>query len=102
MKNNTKGKSNTTEYGCSDTIVVAIGNGFVEYSQTYRKFTLVLFDDDLSDRYILIRYTTTAINLSNVNIVSYINKNPLLYGVSNSLLSTSQAHEFSVAINDFP
>ena len=65
-------------YECSKTSVSAIGNNFVEVSQTEGKVTLAEFDDDISKKSILVGYVATAVNLQNVNLLSYLKNTPLL------------------------
>ena len=60
-------------YGCADTIVAAIGNGFVKCSCTDRKPNLVGFDDDLSKKSIQVETDATDINLPNVIIIYQVN-----------------------------
>ena len=68
---------------CADTIVAAIVNVFVEFLRTAQKFTLVVFDDDLSNKYIKIGASMNAIDLPNGDIIYRINYTPLLHGGSN-------------------
>ena len=98
---NTKVKCNIIEYGCADTIVAVIGNGFVRVSQTKHKVNLVGFDNDISMKYILVGDAVTDINLANVDIITHMNVIPLPHEVLNSLLSTSQYHKFDVDIYYF-
>ena len=60
-------------YGCYYTSVAAIGNGFVEVSQTSKNVTLFGFDDDLSNKSISIGAVTTLIDLPNVTIIYHLN-----------------------------
>ena len=96
----TEVKGKLMEYSCYDTSVVDIGNGFVEFLWTARKSPLVLFDDDHSKTSIPIGAAATDINLPNGTIIDHLNKTLILYGGSNSLLSTSQAREFSIFVHD--
>lgn len=88
------------EYVCYKTSVAAIGNGFVEVSQTERKVTLVGFNNYLSKKSILIGAIDNSTNLPNGTILDHLNDKSLPYGVTNSLLSTTQSNEFFVAVHD--
>ena len=61
---------------------------------------MVVFYGDLSNKYIPIRDALFAIDLTNGTLISHLKETPLLNGGSNYLLSTSQSHEFGVAIHD--
>ena len=99
MNINTKCKGNFMAYECSKTSVSAIGNNFVEVSQTEGKVTLAEFDDDISKKSILVGYVATAVNLQNVNLLSYLKNTPLLDWGTNPLLVTSHTSDFCVDIH---
>ena len=101
MKLNTKMKRNTREYGCADTSVSAIGNGFVGFSGIESKVTLFGFDNNLSNKSIPIGSAATNIEFTNGTIIDQLNINSILSGDGNYLLYTSQACEFGVSIRDF-
>ena len=61
---------------------------------------LIRFDDDLSKEEILIGAAAAAINLPKKTIIIQLNEAPFLKGGSNSLLSTAQAREAGVIVND--
>ena len=86
--------------GCTDMSIAAIGNGFVEVSKTDWTVTLVGFDDDLSKKEILIGVAAAAIDLPKKMIIIQLNEAPLFKGGSNSLLSTAQAREAGVIVDD--
>ena len=83
-------------YGCVDTSVAAIVNDFVKVSWNNRKSILVILDDYLFKKYIIIVDDTTSIDLPTGNIISYLNDTSLLYGVFISLISASQSYDFDV------
>ena len=74
--------------------------GLFEVSRTEIKSTLVGINHDHSRKVILIVSNATSIDLPNCNIIDQMYKTPLLHVGSNSLISTSQAYEFGVAVND--
>ena len=88
------------EYGCDNTHVLAIGNGFVEVSSNESMANLVEFDDYLSKTPIEIGSPTTSIYLPSGNIIYHLNDNSIIYQGYNSLVSTSKAKKFGVDIND--
>ena len=87
-------------YFCSKKSVSVIGNGFVEVSHTYRKFILIVFDNDLSNKSILFGSADTYIDLPNGTIIAQMNDTLLPNGGTNSLLSTSNNFGFCVAVQD--
>ena len=54
-------KGNLVSDGCANTSAAAIGSGFVKVSKTEIKFTLVVFDDDISKKSIPIGSSATSI-----------------------------------------
>ena len=61
---------------------------------------MVGFDDEISKKYIPIRDAETAIDILNGTLISKLNKNQLLHGGENLLLSTEQACEFGVSVHN--
>ena len=57
---------------CANTIVAAIVNGFVEVSSIYRNVTLIVFYDDLSNKFIPTGASKTDIDLPNVTIIAQL------------------------------
>ena len=94
-------KRNIREYGCADTSVSAIGNGFVEFSGIESKVTFFGFDNNLSNKSIPIGTAATNIEFPNGTIIYQLNINSILRGGGNYLQSTSQACEFGGTIRDF-
>ena len=78
---NTKGRATFTADDCDDTSVAAIENDFVEVSKTERKFNLIVFDYDISNKSIPIASDTNYINKPNVTIISKLNEKLLLHWV---------------------
>ena len=62
--------------------------------------TLIVFNDDLSKKEIPIRAAAAVIDLLKKTIIIQLNEVPLLKGGSISLLSTAQAREAGVIVND--
>ena len=87
-------------YGCSNTSVSAIGNGFVEVSWTESKVTLFDVDVNLSKKYIMIGNATTIIELPNGSFIGYLNNTPLLRGGDKFLISTAHLCEFYIAVHN--
>ena len=101
MANSTKsGTGKFMADGCADTSIAAIGNGFVEVARTEQLITLVGFDKDLTKPNIPIGSAAAAVDLPTGTIIIQLNETPLLEGGSNSLLSTAQAREFGVIVDD--
>ena len=101
MANLSKGSSGKLMAdGCADTCIAAIGNGFTEVSRTERTITLVGFDADLTKKDIPIGSAVTVIDLPRGPVAIQLNETPLLENGSNSLLSTAQAREFGVIVDD--
>ena len=100
MATATKGTGKLMTDGCADTSIVALGNGFTEVSRSDKTVTLVGFDDDLSKKEIPVGSAVAAIDLPKRTIIIQLNEVPMLKGGSNSLLSTSQAREFGVIVDD--
>ena len=94
-------KRNIREYGCADTSISAIGNGFVEFSGIESKVTLFGFDNNLYNKSIPIGAAATNIEFPNGTIIDQLDMTSILRGGGNYLLSTPQACEFGVAICDF-
>ena len=67
MNLNTKGKNNLMADRCADTSFSSIVNFVVRVLQTGLRITMVGFDDDLSNKSIIIRADTTAVDLPNNN-----------------------------------
>ena len=88
--------------GCADTSVLNTGTEghFVEVSRTLRTVTLVGFHNDLKKNSIPIGSGVTAVDLPSGPILLQVNEAPLVEGDGNSLLSTPQAREYSVKIDD--
>ena len=86
--------------GCADTSVASIGNDFFGVSSTSRKVILVVFDDDISKKYIPIGAYVTTIDLPKCTLIDQLNEKQLLHGGSNSLISISQDCELVVAVHD--
>ena len=78
MNINTKGKGYLTADICSDKSVALIGDSFFKVSWTERKFPLFIFDNYIYNNSIPIGAATTSIELTNGNIISHLNKGPLL------------------------
>ena len=88
------------EYVCYKTSVAAIGNGFVEVSQTERKVTLVGFNNYLSKKSILIGAIDNSTNLPNGTILDHMNDTPLPDVGTNSLIYTLKTFEFYVDVQN--
>ena len=73
---------------CDNTSVEAIGNGFVEVSCTDRKLSLLVFDDDMSNKSIPIY--ATVFDLPNGTIIEQLNYTPIPHGGAKSLFSTTK------------
>ena len=86
--------------GYSKKGVEYIFNMFVEVSKNYSKVTLVGFYDDLYKKSILVKFSSTFIDLTNGNIIDKFNNTPLLLVGSNSLVSISQDREFGVSAHN--
>ena len=93
-------KRKPMEDGCAETSVISIGNGFVEVFCNPPKVPLVIFDDDISKKYIPIGSAATATDLPNGTIIAQLNDTELLHGGENFLISTEQDREFGVAIQN--
>ena len=65
-----KGKGNIISDGCFNTSVSAIGNVFVEFLRTESKVTVVVINDKISKKYIMIGYATTPIGLLNGTFIA--------------------------------
>ena len=100
MNTTTKGKGKLMADSCADTSIAAIGNGFTEVSHSDKTVTLIGFNDDLSKKEVPIGSAATAIDLPRKTIIIQLNKVPLLQDGSNSLLSTAQAREGGVIVDD--
>ena len=87
--------------GCADTGVAAIGPGnMAEVYTTDRTVTLLGFDEDLFKEKIPIGGAAGSADLPGGTIILQMNEVPLIKGGSTSLLSTTQAREFGVKVND--
>ena len=100
MNTTTKGKGKLMADSCADTSIAAIGNGFTEISHSDKTVTLVGFNDNLSKKEVPIGSAATAIDLPRKTIIIQLNEAPLLQDGSNSLLSTTQARESGVVVDD--
>ena len=69
MNMRTKVKRNRVVYADADTDVAVIGNGFVEFSRTTRRVTLVRFGDDHYKKFIPIGADADYIDLPNGTII---------------------------------
>ena len=87
-------------YVFSKNIISVIGNGFVEVSHTQRKFILIGFDNDISNKSFFFGSDDTDIDLPNGTIIAQMNDTLLPNGGTNSLLSTSNTFGFCVAVQD--
>ena len=65
-----KGKGNIISDGCFNTSVSAIENVFVEFLRTESKVTIVVTNDKLSKKYIMIGDATTPIGLLNGTFIA--------------------------------
>ena len=61
---------------------------------------MVGFDDTLSKKSNIIGASAIVIDLPNGKVIIKLNKNQLLHGGENYLLSTAHAHEFGPSIHD--
>ena len=86
--------------GCADTSIAAIGSGFVEVSRSERMVKLVGIANDLIKEDVPIGSAAAAIDLPSGTFIIQLNETPLLQGGSNSLLSTFQAREFGIKVDD--
>ena len=86
--------------GCANTCIAAIGKDITEVSSTQRTINLVGFDSDLTKKNIPIGSAVTVVDLSKGPIAIQLNETPLLENGSNSLLSTAQACEFVIIVDD--
>ena len=86
--------------GCADTSIAAIGNGFVEISRSERTVSLIGMAKDLIKESVLIKSAAVSIDLPTGTIIIQLNEAPLLQGGFNSLLSTFQAREFGIKVDD--
>ena len=100
MNATTKGKGKMMADGCADISIAAVGNGFREISRSDKTVTLVGFNNDLSKKEIPIGSAAAAIDLPRRTVIIQLNEAPLLHGGSNSLLSTAQAREGGVIVDD--
>ena len=100
MNTTTKGKGKLMADSCADTSIAAIGNGFTEISQSDKTVTLVGFNDDLSKKEVPIGSAAAAVDLPRRTIIIQLNEAPLLQNGTNSLLSTTQARESGIVVDD--
>ena len=100
MNATTKGKGKLMADSCADTSIAAIGNGFTKISRTDKTVTLVGFNDDLFKKEVPIGSAVAAIDLPKRTIIIQLNEALLLQDGSNSLLSTAQAREGEMIIDD--
>ena len=100
MNLKTKVKDKLMVYGCVDTSVADIENGFVEVLWTAQKLTLVGFDYYLYKKSIPIGSSTTAIDLPDCTLIDHLNNTPLLHGGAHSLILIEQARQSSAAVHD--
>ena len=78
----------------ANTSVAVTRNGFFEVSQTDRKVTLVVFDCELSKKFILIGDSKTTMDLPNGTSIYHLKQTSLLDGFENSIFSTELSHDF--------
>ena len=100
MNATTKGKEKLMANSCADTSITAISNGFTKISRTDKTVTLVGFNDNLSKKEVPIGLAAAAIDLPRRTIIVQLNEAPLLQDGFNSLLSTAQAREGGVIVDD--
>ena len=86
--------------GCADTNIAATGNGFVEVSMSERTVNLIGLANDLIKKDVSIQSAAAVIDLPSGTTIVHLNETPLLQKGFNSLLSTFQAREFGITVDD--
>ena len=99
---NTKSNSKLVSDSCGDTSGAPNGNGFVEVPWTKIRFSLVLFNDDWSNKSVYIGTAESSIYLRNGTIIVHLKDISLLYVGAYSLISTARLFYLGVAVYDIP
>ena len=85
-------------YGQSGTICFVVSNSFFKGSNNEIKLTLVVFENNISKKYIPILATVTFIDLNNCSVNDNMDKTLLPHGGAIYMLSATQAHQFGVDV----